>query len=72
MLDYILSLKPQEKIENNLNLRIKKYRLPKNQKPGLELRLEGVHPSYDLHTIRKQNFNRGLEDWHFFRMDVYW
>jgi len=56
MLDYILSLKPQEKIENNLKPEDKKVEVAKNQKPGFGAALEGVHPSYDLHTIRKQNF----------------
>lgn len=56
MLDYILSLKPKEKIENNLEPEDKKVQVAKYIKPGFGVALEGVHPSYDLRTIHKQNF----------------
>ena len=55
MLDYILSLKPGNKKENNLVSEIKK--VPgKYVKPGFGAALEGVHPSYDLGTIHKYDF----------------
>ena len=56
MLDYILSLKPKEKIETNLEPEDKKAQVTEYKKPGFGAALEGVHPSYDLTTIRKQNF----------------
>ena len=56
MLDYILSLKPKEKIENNPEPEDKKTQINKYIKPGYGAALEGVHPSYDLQTIHKQNF----------------
>ena len=55
MLDYILSLKPGNKKENNLVSEIKK--VPgKYVEPGFGAALEGVHPSYDLSTIHKYDF----------------
>ncbi len=56
MVDYILSLKAKEKVENNLEPGGKKTTVAKYVKPGFGTALEGVHPSYDLYTIRKQNF----------------
>ena len=56
MLDYILSLKPKEKIETNLQPEAKSAQVAEYKKPGFGSALEGVHPSYDLTTIRKKNF----------------
>ena len=56
MLDYIFSLKPKEKIETNLEPVLAKAQMAEYKKPGFGAALEGVHPSYDLTTIRKKNF----------------
>lgn len=56
MLDYIFSLEQKENIENDPEPVEKKAQAPKYIKPGFGAALEGVHPSYDLRTIRKQNF----------------
>ncbi|MEP7107133.1 MAG: c-type cytochrome [Ferruginibacter sp.] len=56
MLDYVLSLRPKEKIENNAEPLENKAMIVKNTKPGFGASLEGVHPSYDLQTIHKQDF----------------
>ncbi len=56
MLEYIFSLKPKVKIENDPELQDKKTQPTEYKKPGFGAPLEGVHPSYDLTTIRKQNF----------------
>ena len=56
MLDYIFSLKETKNIENDPEPVTKKAGTHKPVKPGFGTALEGVHPSYDLHTIRKQNF----------------
>ena len=56
MLDYIFSLKQKENIDNDPEPVQQKAQPPKNIKPGFGAALEGVHPSYDLRTIRTQNF----------------
>ena len=56
MLDYIFSLKEKKKAENNPEPVKKKSAVPEYIKPGFGSALEGVHPSYDLRTIRKQDF----------------
>jgi cytochrome c len=56
VLDYILSLKPKGKIEPNLGSQNKKVQVNKYIKPGFGGALEGIHPSYDLSTIHKQDF----------------
>jgi len=56
MLDYIFSLKQKKNIENDPEPVKKKAQAPEYIKPGFGAALEGVHPSYDLRTIRKQNF----------------
>jgi len=56
MLDYILSLKSKEKVENNFEPEDKKVQVTKYIKPGYGAAIEGVHPSYDLSTIHKQDF----------------
>jgi len=56
MLEYILSLKPKGKIETNLQPEAKTTQVAQYKKPGFGAALEGVHPSYDLTTIRKHNF----------------
>src|SRR6185295_18682208 len=56
MLDYIFSLKPKVKIENDPELQVTNAKPEEYKRPGFGAPLEGVHPSYDLSTIRKQNF----------------
>ena len=56
MLEYIFSLKPKVKIENDPELQVTKPKPEEYKRPGYGAPLEGVHPSYDLATIRKQNF----------------
>lgn len=57
MLNYILSLKPAE--NTPVNLVSEKSRAPAKQdekKPGFGRPLKGVHPGFDLQTIRKKDF----------------
>ena len=56
MLNYIFSLKPAEKTEFNLVSVNKKSKAARIVKPGFGAPLDGVHPSFDLHTIRKKEF----------------
>jgi cytochrome c len=56
MLDYILSFKASEEKENNVIPAVKKIE-DKFIKPGFGAPLEGVHPSFDLSTIHKSDFN---------------
>jgi cytochrome c len=55
MLDYILSLKRGSKEENNSVEELKQIE-EKNIKPGFGAPLAGLHPSYDLNTIHKSDF----------------
>lgn len=55
MLDYILSLKQDNKAENPTAV-IMKQEQAKKIKPGFGAPLESVHPSYDLTTIHKDDF----------------
>lgn len=55
MLDYIFSLKPREKKENNFVAEVKKAE-DKNIKPGFGAPLAGVHPGFDVSTIHKNDF----------------
>lgn len=56
MLNYIFSLKPVDK-KNEFNLVSgKKKSDVKPLKPGFGAALTGVHPSYDLYTIRPESF----------------
>lgn len=56
MLNYIFSLKPAEKSAFNLVSGKKEIKEVKIVRPGFGAALEGVHPSFDLHTIRKKDF----------------
>ncbi|MEO6290103.1 MAG: c-type cytochrome [Ginsengibacter sp.] len=55
MLEYVLSLKPGDKKENNAVPEIKNVQV-NYVKPGYGAALEGVHPSYDVSTIHKHDF----------------
>lgn len=58
MLNYILSLRPADNVEYNLvsgNRNVAEKAIVK-VKPGFGAPLEGLHPSYDLATIRPENF----------------
>jgi len=55
MLDYIFSLKPTENKVQVAPPDIKNQ-IIKYVKPGFGAPLEGVHPSYDVQTIHKNNF----------------
>lgn len=56
MLNYILSLKAAEKAPYNLVSRDKKTAEKEKPKPGFGAALEGIHPSYDVQTIRPEDF----------------
>ena len=56
MLNYIFSLKPAEKSAFNLVSGKKEIKEVKIVRPGFGAALEAVHPSFDLHTIRKKDF----------------
>ena len=56
MLNYIFSLKPVEKSAFNLVSGKKEIKEVKIVRPGFGAALEAVHPSFDLHTIRKKDF----------------
>lgn len=56
MLNYIFSLKPAENVEFNLVSGGKKVEQKEKPKPGFGAPLEGVHPSYDVQTIRPKDF----------------
>src|SRR5437762_245924 len=56
MLDYILSLKTTESKEADPEPKAEKVKTKKYLKPGFGAALEGVHPSYDVRTIHKQDF----------------
>lgn len=56
MLNYILSLKPSETAPVNLVSETPRSEERKEMKPGFGAPLEGVHPAFDLQTIRKNNF----------------
>ena len=56
MLNYILSLKPAGKVNYNLVSETKKPVVKRKLKPGFGAALEGVHPGFDLQTIRKSDF----------------
>lgn len=58
MLNYIFTLKPPEKeqVEFNLASGNKNERQPEKPIPGFGAALEGVHPSYDVQTIRPPGF----------------
>lgn len=56
MLNYILSLKPAEKVPYNLVSRTKKNEPKEKPKPGFGASLEGIHPSFDVQTIRPEHF----------------
>ncbi len=55
MVDYILALKPRDDIIDNPVSDVKKVQ-NKYIKPGFGAALEEVHPSYDLSTIHKHDF----------------
>jgi cytochrome c len=54
MLDYIFSLKP--KSDSATRLPAREMKTPAKNKPGFGAALAGVHPSYDLSTIRPRDF----------------
>ena len=56
MLSYVLSLKPKGAAEPVLKQEGKKRQVKEYTKPGFGAALEGMHPSYDLSTIRKHDF----------------
>lgn len=56
MLNYIFTLKPAGEVPYNLVSRNRNVEEPAKRKPGFGAPLEGVHPSYDLQTIRPQGF----------------
>lgn len=56
MLNYIFSLKPAENVEFNLVSGGKKVKQQEKPNPGFGAPLEGVHPSYDVQTIRPKDF----------------
>ncbi|MEX2231138.1 MAG: c-type cytochrome [Cyclobacteriaceae bacterium] len=56
MVNYILALKPAENVEYNLVSVNKRIEEKRKLKPGYGAPLEGVHPSFDLYTIRKNDF----------------
>jgi len=55
MLDYIFSLKPGHDIQKIVAADVKEGKV-KGLKPGFGRTLEGVHPSYDVTTIDKDDF----------------
>jgi len=55
MLDYVLSLKPKGKTEPGVDSDDKEEKVDPYI-PGFGGALEGIHPSYDLSTIHKQDF----------------
>ena len=55
MLDYVLTLTPKDEIQNN-PVEVVKEQQVSSVKPGFGAALQGVHPSYDLSTIRKHDF----------------
>ena len=56
MLNYIFSLKPADNTTFNLVSDNGKKAVVTKTKPGYGAPLEGIHPSFDLHTIRKEGF----------------
>jgi cytochrome c len=56
MLDYIFSLKEKENIENDPEPEAQKVQTTKYVKPGFGAALEGLHPSYNISTLHKQDF----------------
>lgn len=56
MINYIFSLKPAEKTAFSLISTARNSKAEKPAKPGFGAALEGVHPSYDLQTIRPGYF----------------
>lgn len=56
MLNYVFSLKPAEKGNFNLVADKNSKTVARKTKPGYGAPLEGVHPSFDLHTIRRNDF----------------
>ena len=56
MLSYVLSLKPKSGAAIISDPEDKKEKIKENKKPGFGAALEGLHPSYDLSTIRKHDF----------------
>ena len=56
MLNYIFSLKPADNTTFNLVSDNTNKAVARKTKPGYGAPLEGVHPSFDLHTIRKDDF----------------
>jgi cytochrome c len=56
MLEYVLSLKPKGKTAPEEESQDKKVKVNEYIKPGFGGAFEGIHPSYDLSTIHKQDF----------------
>ncbi|MEO5602306.1 MAG: c-type cytochrome [Cyclobacteriaceae bacterium] len=56
MLDYILSLRPNEKRDLPVVMANQNVVLKENIKPGFGASLEGAHPSYDVFTLHKKDF----------------
>ena len=56
MLDYIFTLKVSEEKEADPEPKKAEVKIQKRVKPGFDAPLEGLHPSYDLTTIHKNDF----------------
>ncbi len=56
MLDYIFTLKVSEEKETDPEPKKAKVKIQKPAKPGFDAPLEGLHPSYDVTTIHKNDF----------------
>ena len=56
MLDYIFSLKVSEEKEADPEPKKAEIKIKKTLKPGFDAPLEGLHPSYNVTTIHKNDF----------------
>ncbi|MFK5973980.1 MAG: c-type cytochrome [Flavobacteriaceae bacterium] len=56
MVEYILSLNPEKNIESKIGLKPENNPKELTLKPGFGIALDGLHPSYDISTLRNNNF----------------